>query len=199
MSLNFWTMVSFTELKARRSQQEAVRPGVQPNHKIHDAMRKLDRSGTADAPVPVNSPDEFKVDQLQHPQPEVSTEPPSLQEYLPTRIKTRWEKSKGRGIWSCEAFRPGESCILRAKCGVPDSLNSGQILFAETRTISCLSTRYLSTHCSACFLGSGGKVLKRCTSCKLVHYCDSVGFIVVVIGMSTHKITGMSDMRLDLA
>ena len=39
-------MASFKELKAR-SQQEAVRPGVQSNHKIHDAVRKLDLSGTA--------------------------------------------------------------------------------------------------------------------------------------------------------
>jgi len=196
MFLNFWTMASFTELKARRSQQEAVRPGVQSNHKIQDAVRKLDRSGTANAPVSVDSPDKFKVDQ---PQPEVSAELLSLQEYLPVRIKIRWERLKGRGIWSCEAFRPGESCILRAKCSVSNSLSSGQILFAETRTISCLSTRYLPTHCSACFLGSGGKVLKRCTSCKLVHYCDSVRPIVVITGMSTHKITGMSDTRLDFA
>jgi len=193
MSLKLWTMASFTELKARRSQQETLRPGVQSNHKIHDAVRNLDRSGTAD------SPDKFKVDQLQQPEREVSTEFLSLQEYLPARIRIRWEKSKGRGIWSCEAFRPGKSCIPRAKCSVSDSLNPGQILFAETRTISCLSTRYLPTHCSACFLGSGDKVLKRCTSCKLVYYCDSVRFILVITITSTHKITGMSNTRLDLA
>jgi len=192
-------MASFSQLKARRSQREAVRPGAQPNHEIHDAERKLDRSGTADTPVSVDSPDEFKVDQLQQPQPEVSAEPPSLQAYLPAQIKLRWEKSRGRGIWSCGAFRPGESCILRAKRGVSDSSSSGQILLAEPRSISCLSTRYLPTHCSACFLGSGEKVLKRCTSCKLVHYCDSVGFIAVITVMSTHEITGMSNTRLDFA
>ncbi|KAF9441593.1 SET domain-containing protein [Macrolepiota fuliginosa MF-IS2] len=73
---------------------------------------------------------------------------------LPPGLEVRLTRTQGRGIWNQSQRRKGE------------------ILLGEVPTVATLSTRYLATHCSACFFESGDKPLKRCPACQLIHYCD---------------------------
>ena len=149
-----WTFDVFAELKTRRAQQRAARPVVQPNNKMPDTMRKLDQSRTADAPVLVDSPDEFEVDRPQQLQPEVPAETTSTPPYLPARIEIRWEESKGRGIWSCDAKSPGECCLLRTKF---DSLNFIRSSVTHWNPNYCLFVNALFAHSLlGMFFGVGG-------------------------------------------
>ncbi|TFK41651.1 hypothetical protein BDQ12DRAFT_733136 [Crucibulum laeve] len=70
---------------------------------------------------------------------------------LEVRMST--EEGKGRGIWSKAPWRPGD------------------VLISVKPHVAALSNQNLETHCSSCF--GPGEALKRCQSCKVVHYCDS--------------------------
>ena len=52
------------------------------------------------------------------------------------------------------------------------ALLTGEIAFITRTHIHVLSTRNLASYCSACALP--GDSLRRCTTCKVAHYCDAV-------------------------
>ncbi|KAF7761539.1 hypothetical protein Agabi119p4_9531 [Agaricus bisporus var. burnettii] len=79
----------------------------------------------------------------------------SIYHSLPADLEVRWTETRGRGIWSREKRRRGE------------------IIFTEVQQSAALSTGLLATHCSACFVEASGVPLKRCPTCRIIHYCDS--------------------------
>jgi len=50
----------------------------------------------------------------------------------------------------------------------------GDVLLSVKPNVAALSVQHLEDYCSSCF-GPGSAPLKRCTICKVVFYCDSVG------------------------
>lgn len=47
----------------------------------------------------------------------------------------------------------------------------GDILLSLKPHVAALSNEHINSHCSKCF--GPGTTLRRCTSCRIVHYCDS--------------------------
>ncbi|CAA7268850.1 unnamed protein product [Cyclocybe aegerita] len=76
---------------------------------------------------------------------------------LPSSLHVRASKEangNGRGIHTSSYRKPGE------------------VLFSIRPHVAALSNDHLEGYCSNCF-GPGSGSLRRCTACKIVHYCDS--------------------------
>ncbi|KAF5349135.1 hypothetical protein D9756_009440 [Leucocoprinus leucothites] len=145
-------MTSFAKLKSNRAQRDVNRSVVQTN-KPHEAATNLDHGGgSTDELSSVASPD---TSQISLDLPQQSHSESSRGALLPFGLDVRIGELQGRGVWSCDPRR------------------TGQLILSEVQMVACISTRYLPTYCSACFLETEDKPLKRCTSCKLVYYCNS--------------------------
>ncbi|KZT10501.1 SET domain-containing protein [Laetiporus sulphureus 93-53] len=74
---------------------------------------------------------------------------------LPSSLEIRHSCETGRGMYAKSAFKAG--CVL----------------MATKPHVSVLSTSYLDAYCSFCCGPSPQSGLKRCTRCRVVHYCNS--------------------------
>ncbi|KZV72067.1 SET domain-containing protein [Peniophora sp. CONT] len=72
---------------------------------------------------------------------------------LPPTLELRTNSGSGRGVYVTKGLAPGE------------------IAFVARPHVHVLSTRNLASYCSACALP--GESLRRCTTCKVAHYCDA--------------------------
>lgn len=77
----------------------------------------------------------------------------SLNSALEVRV-TNDEKGRYRGVFNKFLRKPGD------------------VLLSVKPNVAALSIQHLEDYCSNCF-GPGSEPLKRCTICKVVHYCDS--------------------------
>ncbi|KAF5364937.1 hypothetical protein D9758_008087 [Tetrapyrgos nigripes] len=73
---------------------------------------------------------------------------------LPSALEIRVSETSGRGIWTKVHIRAG-TAILSLKPHV-----------------AVLSLQHLNSHCSSCFASATSSVLRRCTKCHVVWYCD---------------------------
>ncbi|KAF7313995.1 hypothetical protein HMN09_00558000 [Mycena chlorophos] len=91
--------------------------------------------------------------------PQNANEPQQLYKNIPkTLLEIRTDAVKGRGLWATQ------------------NIGAGQTILALPPYAAALSTANLSSYCSACTKpkpASGSSPLKRCTQCRIVHYCDA--------------------------
>ncbi|KAJ3991212.1 hypothetical protein F5050DRAFT_1581798 [Lentinula boryana] len=73
---------------------------------------------------------------------------------LPDSVQVRQSEVNGRGIWTKLPVR------------------AGNVIFVTKPYAAALSTPSLSSHCSSCFALSSTSLLRRCTKCRIAHYCD---------------------------
>ncbi|KAJ3556673.1 hypothetical protein NP233_g11925 [Leucocoprinus birnbaumii] len=147
-------MASFARLKRDRTQRQATSSIVTTKSKPHESVGNVDLESAKEL-VSVNSPTGTDTSLDQSPQLSSTLGLDNLEAFLPSDLNIKSRECQGRGIWTNNRKR------------------AGQILLAESQHAACLSTRFLPSHCSACFLESEAKPLKRCASCKLLYYCDS--------------------------
>ncbi len=98
----------------------------------------------------------------------------SLPQDLEIRVNTA--AGKGRGICNRVHRKPGMSFTGICKSvGVYTFLISvlGDVLLSINAHVAALSNDRLEDYCSNCF--APGDSLQRCTGCKAMFYCDSVG------------------------
>jgi SET and MYND domain-containing protein len=192
-------MKSFVELKSGRLRKDEARSVIQATQKTPE---NITTQLGADELVSVDSLDasNISLDQPQQSQSGTLKDDSSLDPSLPAYLEVQSGEDRGRGIWSCNTRRRGQLGSLRP-CVLPSFTCSypGQTVLAEIQTIAALSTRYLPTHCSTCFLESANNPLKRCPSCRLIYYCDSVRLLLLHVRMYTHGKTGVPDTRLAVA
>ncbi|GAW01997.1 SET domain-containing protein [Lentinula edodes] len=73
---------------------------------------------------------------------------------LPEFIEIRQSEEIGRGIWTQSPIR------------------AGSVIFVTKPCAAALSSPKLTSYCSYCFEQTGMNGLRRCTKCRVTHYCD---------------------------
>ncbi|KAF8827284.1 hypothetical protein HHX47_DHR5000914 [Lentinula edodes] len=73
---------------------------------------------------------------------------------LPDFIEIRQSEETGRGIWTQSPIR------------------AGSVIFVTKPYAAALSSPKLTSYCSYCFEQTGMNGLRRCTKCRVTHYCD---------------------------
>jgi hypothetical protein len=97
----------------------------------------------------------------------------SLNSALEVRVSND-EKGRGRGVFSKFLRKPGEFFLSFRTFLFTHFTTLGDVLLSVKPNVAALSIQHLEDYCSSCF-GPGSEPLKRCTICKVVFYCDSVG------------------------
>lgn len=104
------------------------------------------------------------------------------------RIESR--EGRGRGLFASKSFKPRELMRSYPPHGMEYQADwSGDTVYSiKTHPpAAVLSTSNLTSHCSACFLSARDAAtlrqkeeepLKRCSACRVVHYCSVVSYRV---------------------
>ncbi|KAJ4472771.1 hypothetical protein C8J55DRAFT_579714 [Lentinula edodes] len=74
---------------------------------------------------------------------------------LPDFVEIRQSEMTGRGIWTQSPIR------------------AGSVIFVTKPYAAALSSPKLKSYCSCCYEQTSRNGLRRCTKCRLTHYCDS--------------------------
>nr|GAT60413.1 predicted protein [Mycena chlorophos] len=140
--------MSFAKLKATRDAQ------TKPSHVSSDTPESRPRAAGEEQAAPVSSSSSHASSMTQN-----TNEMQLLYKNIPkTLLEIRTDALKGRGLWATQ------------------NIGAGQTILALPPYAAALSTANLSSHCSACTKpkpASGSSPLKRCTQCRIVHYCDA--------------------------
>ncbi|KAF9525238.1 hypothetical protein CPB83DRAFT_870963 [Crepidotus variabilis] len=157
-------MSDFTKLKAQR--------------KAKEIKSYSSRTVAQDKEEGLEIPEKRSSPRVEVPAKNAVVEPKlsdDLYKSLPQTLEIRVDNSEngsGRGLYSRYSRRPGKVILPgRRQKYSPYFQSIGDILLSITPHIAALSNERLEDHCSKCF--GTGSVLRRCTGCKIIFYCDS--------------------------
>ncbi|KAJ3823176.1 hypothetical protein F5880DRAFT_1482708 [Lentinula raphanica] len=89
-------------------------------------------------------------------EPQKASSDEKLYNALPNSLEIRHSEVNGRGLWTTSTIK------------------AGVVIFVTKPFASALSTSNLSSYCSSCFAPSSSNGMRRCTKCRIAHYCDSI-------------------------
>lgn len=106
---------------------------------------------------------------------------------LPDTLCVRTSKKRGRCVYAAKPLKAGKYLYSSSTHRlINDSrgtaLMTGTSILRTTPVVSVISTALLRQYCSTCglsiaelgIIGQDVKALKRCTSCRVTHYCSVV-------------------------
>lgn len=105
---------------------------------------------------------------------------------FPAWLDVRKSVFNGRGLYSKENFSPGELASASLQWYSHPRRALGAILLSVRPHISTLSTPSLDSYCSYCSGPAENTVLRRCTGCRTVRYCDSVRSVMLTVSRSAN-------------
>lgn len=154
-------MSSFTNLRSERKNKEA--------------KSFVSGSSSAITPNPVSGVPHDTTNQVVKSNKSEETSSESLYAKLSSTLDVRESPMTGRGIWTNVHVKAGKQPARGII--VIHSLTSyiGTTLVLLKPHVHVLSTRNLELYCSACTSPAPQTGLKRCTKCRVIWYCSSVG------------------------
>jgi phage I-like protein len=173
-------MTSFKDARSQRQARQAphAHHGVaKPIALELPAQEDGQMHDKAELPPLINNGDKVQADMAQKPVPlaDLSKQLRLDDAYL----QVRSTPNAGRVLYAERQYKAGQFTSEGRVDG------SGAVIYTSPACppATALSTQYLTTHCSTCFLSAedaavlrkrNEESMKRCGACKLVHYCSSV-------------------------
>jgi SET and MYND domain-containing protein len=165
-----YTMSTFSKLKEERKEKE----GKSYAGNFVKNIWPDDTSRTSASPMNINRAEH---DEVQRSMSQKFYQCEGLYGPLPGDLEVRVhvdEPEKGRGIYNLCQRKPGTSPMdLEAAHCNDFQTRIGDVLLSIKPHVAALSNKQLEGHCSNCFRADNS--LRRCTGCKILYYCDSVG------------------------
>jgi hypothetical protein len=97
-----------------------------------------------------------------------------LYKLLPDSLEVCSSTTSGRGIRTKHSVAPGMLQLLWIVEFLTRQTGTGSILMSANPHVAVLSGQYLDSHCSSCCGPASSHMLKRCTRCQAIWYCDAV-------------------------